>query len=192
MNQDPAPAYGSDAFVRQATLKDVDRLGEVQSRVWRDGYAGVLPAETLAELDPASLACRWRKSLIDPPSPQHRALVAVTRGDVVGFAVTTPAEDPDLDPQTDAELTLLVVDPAHRGAGHGSRLLTACVDHLREDGYQVVHAWLSVADDALRNLLVSAGWGPDGASRSLDLRGDGAIVVAQTRLHTQISETAAR
>jgi hypothetical protein len=46
--------------------------------------------------------------------------------------------------------------------------------------------WLPAADDALRAFLTSAGWGPDGAHRTLDLTGDGNTTVKQVRLHTAL------
>ncbi len=173
--------------MRAARPTDAGRLGEMQSQAWRAAYAELLPADTLAELEPAALAERWREAVTDPPSPRHRLLVAAEGGKAVGFAVLTPAEDEDLDPAEDAELALLVVDPAHLGRGHGSRLLAAAVDHLREDGFRVAYTWLTPSDEALRAFLESGGWGPDGAHRSLDLRGDGEVVVRQVRLHSDIS-----
>ncbi len=179
---------GADVHVRPGRGSDATRLGEIQSRVWRQAYAGLLPAETLAELDPGALADRWRAAIDDPPTTAHRVLVAVADGQVAGFAAVTPAEDPDLDPREDAELGVLMVDEPHQRAGHGSRLLAALVDQLRLDGYRVVYAWLAPTEEPLRALLESGGWGPDGANRSLDLHGDGDVVVRQVRLHTDISE----
>jgi hypothetical protein len=44
---------------------------------------------------------------------------------------------------------------------------------------------------ATRGLLVSAGWGDDGARRLLDLEDDGAVVVRQARLHTDLGDDGA-
>jgi hypothetical protein len=45
-------------------------------------------------------------------------------------------------------------------------------------------SWLPAEDDTLRTFLTEAGWGPDGAHRTLDLLGDGTTTVQQVRLHT--------
>jgi hypothetical protein len=48
--------------------------------------------------------------------------------------------------------------------------------------------WLNSTDDVRRGFLTEAGWAADGAFRELDLRGDGAVLVKQIRLHTDLSE----
>jgi len=106
---------------------------------------------------------------------------------VVGFAAHAPAEDADAAPGT-AELLTLLVDPAHTGAGHGSRLLAATVDLLREDGAETLITWVFEADEAMRTFLGSAGWAPDGSSRTLDM----GEPVRQIRLHTDIREPRGR
>ena len=177
----------ADAFVRPARAEDAERLGEIQSAAWRQSYAGVLPAEALDELDPRLLGDRWADGIRMPPSPRHRVLVAVEAGAPVGFLALTPGEDPDLDAERDAELAVLVIDPAHTGAGHGSRLIAAAVEHLRGDGCQALYTWVTASDEDVRGFLERGGWAPDGAHRSLDLRGDGEVVVRQVRLHTDIT-----
>ncbi len=62
-------------------------------------------------------------------------LVALERNRVLGFALTSPAGDPDCDPVADGEISEFTVDPAERGKGHGSRLLQAGVDTLLADRF---------------------------------------------------------
>ena len=174
--------------VRAARGGDADALARVQARAWRLDYRGILPDDDLATLPESEFAQRWRQATDDPPSARHHVLVACAGPDVVGLATLTPADDPDRDPAIDAEVAALVVDPDHRGRGHGSRLLAAAADHLRADGVTTAVAWVDADADAARSFLESAGWAPDGAHRSLDLRGDGTVVVEQLRLHTDLRE----
>jgi GNAT superfamily N-acetyltransferase len=112
-------------------------------------------------------------------------LVAVAGPAPVGFAAMGPAEDDDLDPGSAAELSALSVAPTRTGEGHGSRLVNAAVDHLRQDGFARVVVWVmdqAPADEALQGFLAAAGWAPDGARRTLDLHGDGSVLVSQHRL----------
>jgi GNAT superfamily N-acetyltransferase len=106
---------------------------------------------------------------------------------VVGFAITTPATDPDCDPATDGELMEFTIDEAERGKGHGSRLLQAAVDTMLADRFTRAVAWLVADDDAFREFLGSAGWDADTAHRTLDLDGSGATQVKQVRLHTALA-----
>jgi hypothetical protein len=60
------------------------------------------------------------------------------------------------------------------------------VDTLVADRFTRGVTWLQAADDGLRSFLTEAGWGPDGAHRTLDLLGDGSTTVRQVRLHTAL------
>ena len=180
----------ADLSVRVAWTEDASGIGLVQVRAWREEYDGTLPAEVLEAMDAEQFAAGWHGALAKPGDARNRVLVALESNRVRGFAVTTPSADGDADPVSDGEVGELVVDPDHRRQGHGSRLLQACVDTLRADRFTRAVCWLTAGDDPRRTLLTSAGWAPDGAHRELDLRGDGAVVVKQVRLHTDISEPA--
>lgn len=140
---------------------------------------------------------QWDEAILSPPSRLHRVLVAVERvvtdtedwralgpggihaniptsaerasDRVVGLASHGPAEDPDLHPGLTAELLTLLVDPNHVRRGHGSRLLNATVDHLRDDGYGSVVTWVFADNFPMLGFLESAGWGEDMAERVLDM-----------------------
>ncbi|NPC95485.1 GNAT family N-acetyltransferase [Nocardioides sp. zg-DK7169] len=178
----------ADVSVRVAWAEDAPDVARLQLRTWPQTYAGLVPAEAFPSGPEAEAAATeaWRAAFARPGDARHRVLVALERVRVVGFAVTGPASDPDCDPVADAELAELLVDPAYRGAGHGSRLLQAAVDTMRADRFTRSVLWAVSKDDALRGFLTSAGWGPDGAHRELDLAGDGVTRVRQVRLHTSL------
>ena len=175
----------ADVSVRIAWADDADAIAGVQVRAWREMYAGVVPADALPT-DPATLAPAWRQSLGRPADARHRVLVALERNRVVGFALTSPAADPDCDPVADGELAEVTLDPGERGKGHGSRLLQAAVDTLVADRFTRAVTWLLASDDDQRRFLTEAGWAADGAHRELDLDGSGETTVKQVRLHTTI------
>jgi ribosomal protein S18 acetylase RimI-like enzyme len=176
----------ADVSVRVAWADDAPALARVQGRAWRDSYADVLPAEVLAAFDADAVAGVWRQALNRPDDARNRVLVALERATVVGFALCSPADDPDCDPVRDGEVSELTVDPEHRGLGHGSRLLQAAVDTLVADRFTRAVTWSLATDDALRSFLSSAGWAPDSAHRQLDLDGTGETTVRQVRLHTAL------
>jgi GNAT superfamily N-acetyltransferase len=178
----------ADVGVRPARRADAAAVADIQVRAWRQAYRDLLPPEALAEVTaPAAREMwreRWTDAVTSPPSPRHRLLVAVASDLVVGFAAHAPAEDdPDHDPAVTAELLTLLVEPMHARAGHGSRLLAATVDLLREDGFTTLITWVFERDEVVRAFLGSAGWAPDGSARDLDM----GEPVRQIRLHTDIT-----
>lgn len=174
----------ADVGVRAARVADVAAVTDVQVRAWRIGYAGVVPTPALSAMvgDEAAQVWRerWTEAITAPPTPRHRLLVAVEHDKVVGLSAHAPAGEPDRDPATTSELLTLLVDPEHGRAGHGSRLLAATVDLLREDGVAELLTWVFEADTALRGFLEPAGWAPDGARKVLDL----GEPVPMVRMHT--------
>jgi GNAT superfamily N-acetyltransferase len=176
----------ADVSVRVAWADDADAIAALQVRAWQASYDGLLPAATL-EIDPARAAQAWRTTLSRPRDARTRVLVALERNRVVGFAITTPAQDPDCDPLADAELMDLTVDPGERGRGHGSRLVQAAVETMATDRFTRAVLWAMAGDDVLREFLTGAGWAPDTAHRELDLDGDGTTLVKQVRLHTDLT-----
>ena len=178
----------ADVSVRVGWTDDAAAIAAVQVRAWRQEYAGLLPDEVLAALDPADFAEAWAASLTRPRDARNRVLVALERNTVRGFAVTGPASDPDSDPVADGEIVELTVDPEQTRHGHGSRLVQACAETLKADRFGTAVIWLASTDDARRAFLTGAGWATDGAHRELDLHGDGSVRVKQVRLHTDLAD----
>jgi len=177
----------ADVSVRLAWPDDAAAIVAVQVRAWRERYAGILPGVVLEDLPVDQFHEAWSSSISRPKEAHQRVLVALERATVRGFAATAPATDQDADPIMDGDVAEFVVDPGHRRAGHGSRLLHAVVDTMRSDKFSRATWWLNSNDDELRAFLGDQGWDVDGAHRELDLHGDGSVVVKQVRLHTDLS-----
>jgi GNAT superfamily N-acetyltransferase len=152
-------------LVRPARAGDPSSISAIQARAWRMAYGNLLPEATLAALTPEALLPAWQRTVSEPPSSKHAVLVAVADDIVVGFATVGPSEDRDAG-QSDGQLAVFAVDPSHQRAGHGSRLLSAVVDHLRRHGLTALTAWIPESDLARTAFLRSAGMLPDGARRS--------------------------
>ena len=175
----------ADVSVRIAWADDAEAIATIQARAWATSYAGLVPAA--GDLREADFTQLWRDALTHPADARHRALVALERNRVVGFAITTPATDPDCDQVTDGELMELTVDAGERGRGHGSRLLQAAADTMTSDRFRHTVTWVVSGDDALLEFLTGAGWAADSAHRELDLDGTGTTRIKQVRLHTRLA-----
>ena len=94
-----------------------------------------------------------------------------------------PSQDPDAGGAA-GEVTVLAVHPDARRQGHGSRLLNASVDLLREAGAESVTLWLLADDEAARAFLTASGFAPDGAFRDRVVSPDG-DTLREVRLATR-------
>jgi GNAT superfamily N-acetyltransferase len=202
----------ADVGVRAARREDVAAVTGTQIRAWKFGYREFLPEGPLEQMTgPAAESMwqrQWDEAISFPPTPRHRVLVAVEQvlldtdafpalgpggieavaamagaEKLAGLASHAPAEDPDLDLTTTGELLTFLIDPDYVRRGHGSRLLNATVDYLRDDGYRTIVTWVFADNYAVRGFLESAGWGADGAERVLDMGRS----VRMIRLATDIS-----
>lgn len=170
--------------VRLAMPAESREIAVVQRRSW--SAAEDLAARALLEsVDLAAMTEAWHRAITRPPEARFRVLVAVDASRVVGLATTLPSQDPDADAREDGAIDELVIDPFARQRGHGSRLVNACIDTLRADGFVRVRHWLRSDDDVRRRFLTEAGWGPDGAHREIGSEDDD-IRVKQIRMHTTI------
>ena len=181
-----SPVSGTADSVRLALAAEAGAIASLQRRAWNERLAPATAEALLREMDVDAMTAVWHRAIVGPPQARFRVLVAVEQQRVVGFAVTVPSQDPDAEPGRDGLVEEFVVDPPAQRRGHGSRLLNACVDTLRADGFQRATWWVSSVDDVLRGFLTEAGWAPDGGSREIGTE-DEAIRLKQIRLHTDIS-----
>jgi GNAT superfamily N-acetyltransferase len=178
----PAPVADS---VRLAWPAEAVAIADLQRRVWAAELPPDVASDVLAGVTATEMGAAWEQAISRPPQARFRVLVAVQESRVVGFATTVPAQDPDADPVTDGEVQEFAVDPPARHRGHGSRLLNACADTLRADGFTRARWWVVSTDDVLRRLLTSSGWAADGSSREIG-SDEVELRLRQVRLHTDL------
>lgn len=169
MNHSHSHGHGptADVSVRPGIAEDARAIAAIQAGAWRDAYVDVLPAEALASLDVDAMQATWHAALTQPPSARHRMFTACAGPVVVGFAALAPAPDAP----TTGEVVALEVSPARRGDGHGSRLLAACADVLRQTNAAAIRTWVLTSDERRGEFLRSAGLAPSGLRRTLDVLG---------------------
>lgn len=169
MSHSHSHAHGptADVSVRPGIAEDARALAAIQVAAWRASYQAIWPAQALASLDVPSIEASWRSALERPPTAKHRMLTACAGPVVVGFAALAPATDQ----AATGEIVALEVSPARRGDGHGSRLLAACVDVLRQTNAEAVRTWVVQKDDPRARFLESAGMARSGLVRQIDVLG---------------------
>jgi GNAT superfamily N-acetyltransferase len=172
----------ADVSVRPARPEDAAGIAEVQLETWRAQYTEILPAEALSGIEAAEAERRWLEAIRTPPTRDHLVFVGFDGGRLVGFAAVGPGTDEDSG-DAGGEILELLVEPGSQRTGHGSRLLSAAVDHLENRYYRRAVTWRFTADEPARAFFTSAGWADDGSRRRLDM----GEPVEQLRLHTEIS-----
>lgn len=171
--------------VRLALPSEAGAIAAVQRRGWLQTLPPELASGALGSVDLAAMTDSWEAAIRRPPLAQFRVLAALGDERVVGFAALGPSDDPDAEQGADALVAEFVVDPAAQRHGHGSRLLNACVDTLRADGFSRATWWVPAGDDVLRRFLTGAGWDTDGAHSEVAIL-DGGPSLKLVRLHTAI------
>ena len=173
--------------VRLAWPSEAAGIAAVQRRGWTTQLPPGLADTMLGSVSVEEMTEAWHRAITRPPQATYRVLVAVEAGRVVGFASTMPSPDEDGEPGEDGQIEEFVVDPPAQRRGHGSRLLHACADTLRSDGFLRARWWVGAEDEPLQAFLVAAGWAPDGAEREIGTD-DESIRLHQVRLHTDLTE----
>jgi GNAT superfamily N-acetyltransferase len=161
-------------MIRPLQDADVEAVAEVHVRTWRSAYAGIIPADYLASLDPVQFAKR-RRSFPVPPGA-GTVVAADDDGTIVGFATFGPArlaQGTEYD-RTNAELYAIYVDPDHQGAGTGRHLLTAARAALKAAGFPRMWLWVLAENHPSRRFYEHLGMTADGTTHLYTPRGTSA------------------
>ena len=157
--------------IRRAEIADAASIGRVNVAAWRAAYAGIVPDEYLANMDPRQRAERWRGILAEPGP--HAVFVAVDEQDTiaaycgVGRARTTyGTSEPGA-----GELYSIYADPARHGTGAGRAVHDAGVEYLRQQGHRWARLWVFTANASARNWYAARDWAPDGATHNDEIAG---------------------
>jgi ribosomal protein S18 acetylase RimI-like enzyme len=146
--------------IRPMTDADVDEVAAVRVRSWQSAYAGIVPADYLAAMDPAELAKRRRGQA---KKPGQQAVVAEANERIVGLANFGPYRHEDGNPRA-GELYAIYVDPGHWSEGAGWALFSTARDALRREGFPDMRLWVLTGNHRARRFYERAGMRPDGVT----------------------------
>jgi ribosomal protein S18 acetylase RimI-like enzyme len=165
--------------VREATVDDAEAVARIHVRAWQAAYAGILPDDLLAELDPVERAVLRRAHLADPDRVTTN-VVAVRDAAIVGFADAGPYDlyrNPERQNPDVGEVYAIYVDPRHWGTGAGRALMRAALADLTAQGPRPVRLWVLTANDRARRFYERCGFIADGAADTFTAhRPDGTVV----------------
>lgn len=128
--------------IRRAGVADARTIAEVHIASWRETYAEMMPAETLAAFDPAEWASRWRTNLSDPDPASATFFVSDETG-VAGLAHCRRQRSEKLVALGYAgEITSLYLLRRVQRRGMGRRLLAEMARHLRKNDCDNASVWV--------------------------------------------------
>lgn len=142
------------------TLVIVDRAGLWDAEALSDVAATTFPLACPPGLATADIETYIDEALSDErfgdylSNPDHTVLKAVAGGQIVGYTMLIAGEPADpavaraVDLRPVLEINKMYVLSGHHGTGVSTALMTAALDHARDNGYAGV--WLGVNQDNAR------------------------------------------
>jgi GNAT superfamily N-acetyltransferase len=103
---------------------DAEEMGRVHVTVWQQAYAGLMPADYLASLDPTAFAAGWRERLTHP-LPEVRHWIGRDEDGICAIATSGPARDADA--PTDWQLYAINVLARAQGTGVADALVDRAI-----------------------------------------------------------------
>ena len=146
--------------LRPAELRDARGIAEVHVQAWREAYAHLVPAGSLARLSVDQRALRWAEIIAEAAT---QTWIATDRGRIVGWSSSGPARGEN--PTRDLELEGLYVLASSYGSGVGQALLDAAVS----DAPALL--WVAEDNPRARAFYTRNGFVPDGADSMHSLAG---------------------
>lgn len=168
--------------VRPAVTSDVPVISRVQGAAIVATVAAVLGEDAGIEvqknISTKDIEKSWEQAL-QLPTTESRGLLTAVEGDTpVGFAAFAVGDEEHNDQEQDnefletllksAQILAFEITAQKQREGHGSRLLSAIADHVKEAGAPGMATWIVGEDAARVKFFQEAGFAPAGPRRTLD------------------------
>ena len=142
--------------IARPTPDDLEEMGRVHVRVWQEAYAGLLPAEYLAALDPTVGPALWRER-IERPSGTIQWWLARDDEGIVGLATAGPGRDDDA--PVPLELYAINVLRRAHGTGVADELMAVAV------GDRAAYLWVLEGNGRAKAFYRRHGFADEGARK---------------------------
>jgi GNAT superfamily N-acetyltransferase len=130
-------------LIRAATPDDAETIAQIHVAAWRESYAALMPAETLAGLDVTDRERRWREIIAAAPASDAVFLLEFPGEGPAGFA-TCGAQRSDRLAALGypGEFEALYVLERGQRRGGGRALMRAMAGHLLAQGWSAASVWV--------------------------------------------------
>jgi len=148
--------------VRQAGPSDAEEIARIHVRSWQAAYRGILPDHTLDNLSVNRSEKHWEKQLRENDA---HILVFERLGCILGFIKFGSCRDEEADVEEVGEIYSVYLDPGEYRKGYGSKLTSAALNVLGNEGYSEVTLWVLKENEQARGFYEAMGFEPDGAEK---------------------------
>ena len=166
--------------IATARPENAQELAALHVLSWQSAYAGIIPAEYLAQLSVDSRAASWREWI------ERGELCLLAWEDeapaadgprAIGFVSCGKCRDPDR-PDTWGEIWAIYVRPSHWSRGAGQALWLHACEALRQRGFQHVSLWVLADNERAIRFYRLAGLTQDeGVTQTIVLGGKSLVEV---------------
>ena len=148
--------------VRQAGPSDAGRIARIHVSSWQAAYRGILPDHTLDNLSVDRSEKHWEKQLRDDDA---HIMLFEREGCILGFIKFGSSRDEGADEEQVGEIYSVYLDPGEYRKGYGSKLTSAALKVLGEEGYSEITLWVLKENDQARGFYEAMGFEPDGSEK---------------------------
>jgi ribosomal protein S18 acetylase RimI-like enzyme len=125
--------------IRVAKVEDTSEITQVHTAAWRTTYRGIVPQETLDNINVERREQMWREMLSDPERDDFVLVAETETGEVVGFASGGPERG---EGDYDGELYAIYILEEFQRQGIGRRLTERVIQRLIADGFSSMLLWV--------------------------------------------------
>lgn len=163
-----------DVIIRTAEVQDAAEIARVHVASWREAYAGIVPADYLAALEPGARQAEWADHLRNGPRDGVRTWVAWGEGRVLGFASLGASRDEDAG-RNEQEIYSIYLDPGMWGRGVARDLLRTVLGEIKPP--VPVSLWVLADNERAQHFYRRHGFSPDGTERMHEVGGSDLLEV---------------
>lgn len=147
--------------IRRAQPTDGDGIGRVHVETWRTTYAGIVPADYLAELSAQKRGDFWENFILKADPDRFLLVAHSPETGIVGFASGGvpfhPVEG------YSGEIYAIYILKEFQGQGLGRRLMSAGANQLLKMDLRSMLVWVLAANEAARKAYEALGGTPIGS-----------------------------
>lgn len=144
-------------LIRPPRVEDSSTLAFVHNEAWRETYGQLFPEDRFGSEALEQRERMWSQAL-SSNRPNRVIRVAEADGDIVGFAFSGPAMDPDA--PRDLELYMIYLRSQAQGSGIGQMLIDAVL------GDSQATLWVAAKNPKAHAFYKRNGFLPDGTSKA--------------------------